>query len=242
MLTVAFGGGVNSTAMVLGLLERQILPDVVLFADTQGEKPGTYEHLDRLNAYLATTGIAITVVRKASMYASLEEECLRRKSLPSLAYGWRSCSDKWKQEPQRKWMNHNAQAREVWAAGAKVRRAIGFGVEEQHRARPSPEVKYENWFPLIEWGWDREECVRAILRHGLPVPVKSACFFCPASTKPDVQRLKLEYPNLYGRALAMERNADLVTIKGLGRRWSWRSLEGPEPHYIEQTCLCFDGE
>lgn len=242
MLTVAFGGGVNSTAMLLGLVERQILPDAVLFADTLGEKPGTYEHLGRLNCYLAPKGIAITVVRKTSMYASLEQECLRRKSLPSLAYGWRSCSDKWKQEPQRKWMNHNPMALEVWKAGGKVRRAIGFGVEEGHRAKPSPEVKYENWFPLIEWGWDREECVRVIERHGLPVPIKSACFFCPASTKPDVRKLRSENPELYERAISMERNADLVTIKGLGRRWSWQSLEGSEPHCIEQTCLCFDGE
>ena len=38
---VSFGGGVNSTALLIGLEERDERPDYILFADTGGEKPET---------------------------------------------------------------------------------------------------------------------------------------------------------------------------------------------------------
>jgi 3'-phosphoadenosine 5'-phosphosulfate sulfotransferase (PAPS reductase)/FAD synthetase len=45
LLAVAFGGGINSTAMLCGFRERGIKPDLILFADTGGELPETYEHV-----------------------------------------------------------------------------------------------------------------------------------------------------------------------------------------------------
>jgi hypothetical protein len=38
-LIVTWGGGVNSTAMLVGMKQRGIRPDRILFADTGGEKP-----------------------------------------------------------------------------------------------------------------------------------------------------------------------------------------------------------
>jgi hypothetical protein len=39
---VAYGMGVDSTAMLIGLEQRGIRPDLILFADTGSEKPDTY--------------------------------------------------------------------------------------------------------------------------------------------------------------------------------------------------------
>ncbi len=159
------------------------------------------------------------------MYENLENECLRNHNLPAIAYGFRSCSDKWKQAPQTKFMNR---------LGIKeYTKAIGFGVDELHRAKPYP----GNWYPMIEWKWNRNDCIEAIKRTGLKVPPKSSCFFCPAMRKAEIKALS---PDLYERALAMERNANLTSIKGLGRSFSWSELKGPET--IEQVCMCFDGE
>ena len=36
MNLVSFGGGTNSTAMLIGMFERQIPVDLILFADTGG--------------------------------------------------------------------------------------------------------------------------------------------------------------------------------------------------------------
>jgi len=40
-LVVAYGGGLNSTAMLCGFRERGIIPSLILFADTGGEMPET---------------------------------------------------------------------------------------------------------------------------------------------------------------------------------------------------------
>ena len=44
-LVVSFGGGVDSTAMLIEMKNRGIRPDVILFADTGAERPGTYIHI-----------------------------------------------------------------------------------------------------------------------------------------------------------------------------------------------------
>jgi len=245
LIVVPYGAGRNGTGELLGMYERGITPDLILMADTRGEKTATYEHVGRFNRWLIEHAMPeITIVTKNSKYESLEDECLRKNTLPSLAFGWRSCSDKWKQEPQRKFINNWQPAKDVWEHGGKVVRAIGFHAGEAHRAAKFTEdAKYRNWYPLIEWGWDNDDCIAAIRRHGLEVPPKSACYFCPASTKREVLALRSDEPELYARAVAMERNAapTLIRIKGLGRHWDWENLEAaPEVHSIEQVCMCFD--
>lgn len=123
---------------------------------------------------------------------------------------------------------------------AHVVKAIGLDASEQHRltwARTDPKGKrlsrdawldrhyFVYWYPLLEWGYDREACKRIIAEAGLPVPPKSACFYCPASKKPEIDWLQEHHPELLERALKIERNAQakLKSVKGLGRSYSWAS-------------------
>src|SRR5271157_244000 len=115
-LAVSCGGGRNN-AMVFGFYERGIVPDLLTFADTHGEKPETYANIERLSEWCLThLGLPITILSKDSMYSSLEDQCLRTHTLPSAAYGWRSCSDKWKIQPQDKYLNNLPAARAIWAS------------------------------------------------------------------------------------------------------------------------------
>ncbi len=41
MKIVSYGGGVNSTAMILFLLRQNIIPDMIVFCDTGAELPET---------------------------------------------------------------------------------------------------------------------------------------------------------------------------------------------------------
>src|SRR2546430_2500819 len=106
-LVVSFGGGVNSLALLIGLKERGIRPDAILFADTGGEKPETYDAVFKAGAWLLAIGFpGLVVVRNDGMYESLEDNCLKKNMLPSLAYGFKSCSDKYKRRPMDKYVKH----------------------------------------------------------------------------------------------------------------------------------------
>lgn len=60
-------------------------------------------------------------------------------------------------------------------------------------------------YPLREWGFDRATCGKIIQEAGLPLPPKSACSFCPAMRREEIEELAKEEPKLYLLALEMER-------------------------------------
>ena len=51
MQVASFGGGVNSTAMLIGMWERGESVDLILFANTGGEKPETYTYVAKLSEW-----------------------------------------------------------------------------------------------------------------------------------------------------------------------------------------------
>jgi hypothetical protein len=257
-LVVAYGLGVNSTAMLVEFAARGIRPDLILFADTGGEKPEAYAYLRFVRPFLAQVGFPdVTVVRYCSRtapYHTLEQQCLHTGTLPSLAYGGKSCSLKYKRTPQDDFILQVYPEPQVRQAGGRVVRAIGYDAGERrrvvktigldagehHRVRwqtraPTPGQRlnrdqrldrdyFHYWYPLYEWGFDRPRCAEAIRAAGLPVPMKSACFFCPASKRQEILWLREHHPDLLRRALAIEQNAEanLTSVKGLGRSFSWR--------------------
>lgn len=255
MITVAsFGGGTDSTAMLIGMWEKGEKVDLILFADTGGEKPHTYEHIKRFSEWLVKNEMPeITVVRYKR--ETLEENCLRVNALTSIAYGYKKCSLKFKIQPQDQFVNNWQPAKDAWTRGEKVIKLIGYDASEGRRAeRPSSQInqkKYINRYPLIEWGWDRKICIEKIKAYGIPLPGKSACFFCPSSKAQEVKQLAKQYPDLAKRAIAMEKNAILTDIKGLGRDYSWADLIEFDEKQLklidsdwstaEIACGCFDG-
>jgi hypothetical protein len=267
-LVVAYGLGVNSTAMLVEFVNRDIRPDMILFADTSGEKPETYAYLPVIQRYLTTMGFPpVKTVRYEPVraaYRTLEEQCLYTKTLPSLAYGGKSCSLKYKKSPQTKYLLEHFPPAEFVKKRRRVVRAIGFDAAETRRTyagvvqavgldageehrltwartKPAEERKqsreawldehyFAYWYPLHEWGMDRAACAEAIRDAGLPVPPKSACWFCPASKKAEILWLREHHPQLLDRALEIERIAlpGLTSVKGLGRSFAWAD-------YLEQV-------
>ena len=239
MNVVSFGGGTNSTAMIIGMYLHKIPIDLILFADPGAEQPHTYEFIQTFNVWLEKHGLpTITPVfytDKAGNRMTLEEECLRSHALPSIAYGFKKCSLKHKIGTQEKFCNNYPLSREVWSSGKKVVKFIGYDAGEHYRSdkvllRDLADPKYSKWYPLMEWGWDREACVRTIEAAGLPQPGKSSCFFCPSMKAEEIIDLRERYPDLFRRALALEDNAraNLKTVRGLGRNYSWKERFGKE--------------
>ena len=135
---VSYGGGVNSTALLIGLHQHRIPVDLILFADTGAEHPHTYAYLDIMDRWLKDHGMPpITRVYKTtrdSKRLTLEQECLQSGTLPSIAYGFKRCSLKHKIGPQEKFCNHYLPCQKVWAAGKRVVKFIGYDAGEGYRS------------------------------------------------------------------------------------------------------------
>lgn len=247
-VVVAYGVGVDSTALLVAMQRRGIRPDLILFADPGGEKRETYAYLPLIAAWLESVGFPpVTVVRYVptrAPYSTLEGKCLANETLPSLAFGKHSCSIVFKAEPQDRYCKSWGPALIAWAKGQRVQKCIGYdngtqdcrrrvkadkAVAKKAEAGHADAARYAYRYLLQDWGIDRLECLRLIESAGLPVPMKSACWFCPASTKLEVVWLRDEHPDYFERAVAMERGArdgkhGLDTVKGLGRRFAWSDL------------------
>lgn len=131
----------------------------------------------------------------------------------------------------------------TWQSGQRVVKHIGFDATEDERAKggggtyatgklklcprdglPSYADRYDVRYPLREWGITRSVCRDIIVKAGLPIPPKSACFFCPASKQQELRRLAIVDPAYYVLALAMEviyrtghhfRGDDYYTVKAV---------------------------
>ncbi|MBY0365421.1 hypothetical protein [Roseateles aquatilis] len=270
LVALCFGAGVDSTALLVALRAAGLRPDVITFADTGGEKPETLNHVQRINELLARwRWPLIHTCRKLTLpstpYADLYGNCWANETLPSLAFGLKSCSIKWKTACQDQFLKGVARGpaarppHALWlraqAGGERIVKLIGYdcGKADMRRSQTTrgADADFDYLYPLQLIGWDRADCVRAIaLALGAHmVPVKSACFFCPASKAwelwwlaahhPDLleQALRLEYRALTGRHSrfdevefgasweALVRTADrfpsTTTTVGLGRSFAW---------------------
>ena len=244
---VSFGGGTNSTAMLIEMHLRGEQVDAVVFADTGAERPDTYQHVKLFSGWLVNHGYpAIDIVRNDGMHGTLESECLTNRRLPSAAYGFASCSDKYKRRPFQKWLKRHG-----WN---DVIVCIGFDADEPKRAVNGANARdpYQKRYPLIEWGMGRDACVETIRSAGLEPPGKSSCFFCPNMKRHEILKLHAQYPCLLSRAIELEKNAETTSIVGLGRGWSWRDFvaahesqsdlfTGYPDAYSDMPCGCYDG-
>jgi len=250
MIVMSDGGGTNSMGMLIGLRDAGVVPDVIVFADTGSERPHTYEYMQIKREWLKRNGFPdLTVVRNTNKHGqeqTLEQDCLNRGALPSIAYGFKSCSQKFKIQPIDKFLNHHPMAIAAWAAGEKVTKLIGYDADESHRVRDYDDQKYTVAYPLLDYGWGRADCVAAIKNEGLPLPGKSSCFFCPNMRRGEILELHALHPDLAARAIAIEQNADLSSVKGLGRSWSWGSMLATPDMFADHfekpmPCGCYDG-
>jgi len=268
LISVGLGLGTNSSAMLIGMAHRGIVPDLILFADTGGEKPHTYTFLSILNEWLREVNFPqITVVRgdlpQQVIDETLEGEVLRLWNMPSKAYGFSTCSQKWKIAPQDKYIKKFLSAKGL-PEDTVITKLIGFDADEAHRAAFSSPVEgqFRRDYPLIDWQWGRMECIQAIEKEGLPLPGKSSCFFCPSTKKYEIIQLMRQYPEYLERALEIERRGmslekgpEPKSTKGLGRSLNWgefveRVRKAPtdaelqELLYPEETVTCdycYDG-
>ncbi|SDT74186.1 hypothetical protein SAMN04489716_6903 [Actinoplanes derwentensis] len=116
--------------------------------------------------------------------------------------------------------------------GAAYRHVVGFAAEEVRRS--SKDTSYTSaarnpWYPLIEWGWDRQSCL-AYLQDAFGVTwSRSCCGYCPFQAGPELdllcQRWRNE-PDRAEQALRLEYTAVAINPRSLlfGKKRSARQV------------------
>lgn len=247
-----FGAGVETTGLVCGWHERGIRPDALVMADTGGELDETMENVDAVDALIQSWGWDPIV--RVSEAKTLEQHSLDTQRMPSVSYGRKSCSIRFKVEPFERWVKTWAPAVDAWGRGERVTVVIGYNVDEVARwskAQP-PDPRFAYRYDLVEWKWGREDAAAAARRFGLN-PCKSACFFCGSARPLEVLRLRDRRPDLFARGVVIERAARPFrgSIRGLGKNFSWEEIADADDRQMRmleaQTaeepidCECHEG-
>ena len=177
--------------------------DYIVFSDTGSEKPETYWYLKtHLLPFVEKNKINFIVV-KNEKYLSLYDYCYQHEQVPMRNFRW--CTDKFKRQPINKFIK---------SLGAKkadpVIKAIGISLDESHRLNTFNQMKEPKYvkltYPLIDDKITRDDCYKIIKDANMPVPVKSGCWFCPFAKKEEWRRLKIEKPDLFAQAVALEKH------------------------------------
>ena len=201
MKMLAFGCGMQSTAELISNYEEY---DVVGISDTGDEKPETYHYLfTYILPFVKKHNINFKVVKNGK-YISLMDYCMIHKQVPMRNFRW--CTDKFKRSP----LNKLAKSMGATKTNPMVK-ALCISLDESDRVNENTaklkEPKYIKLeYPLLDRKLTREDCKKIILDAGLPLPVKSGCWFCPFAKKEEWRRLKIEKPELFQQAIIMEQN------------------------------------
>ena len=200
---LSFGGGVNSVAMMLLLLDEGVEFEAV-YVDHGGDWPETREYITMLQKNYPITILKPNVAGFDDLYNYL----WHYKTQASRLHRW--CTDKFKVTPMLKY----------YETPAFVMLGIDYG--EQHRARLGSKG-FENRYPLIEREITRKRCVQIIKEHGLSVPIKSGCYFCPFQRVDQLRKLRKNHPELFCKLVNLEQSANDRRIgKNLLPHYPWR--------------------
>ena len=193
---LSFGGGVNTVALMVMLIQDRSPLDGVVFADTGGETPETYEAVEFAKSYVAEFQIPFTVVQARPHNSDLYGTAQRRRVIPSVQ--WRWCTRDFKVNPIHQFYR---------GLGSHVNQYVGIAFDEIHRIRDSREDYVTNLYPLVEKRLTRQGCIEIIENAGLPVPEKSGCYFCPFNSTARWRNLLDSHPELFTKAIDLEENS-----------------------------------
>ena len=188
-----FGAGVNSTALVIEMVNKKLPLDYVIFADTGCELPETYNHITRMKEWFKTKNINF-VITSSKYNCTIYDYFFNKRTIPFRKF--RDCTDKFKKIPITKFISQFKKE--------GVIQYIGISSDEKHRIRFSNKKWITFEYPLVEWNIDRKKCIEIIKKEGLEIPVKSGCFMCPFQPFESWKNLLNFHPELYKKSREIE--------------------------------------
>lgn len=209
---ISYGGGTQSTALMIMAAERIIDFPILLYANVgeKAENPETLAYFhDVAVPYCKAHGLDLREVRKrpsgkeVDLFDTIMNQDSRSMTIPVyLGSGQpfiRTCTADYKVKRIAYVVKH---------MGATVKEkalvALGISIDEYSRVRHST-IKWQEYaYPLIDRRMSRQDCIEFIGQAGLPVPPKSSCFFCPFHTNAYWRNLSHNRPDLFRKAISIE--------------------------------------
>lgn len=218
---ISYGGGVQSTALiVLACTGRLGKIDAALFANVgdDSEHPATLKYVrDVAVPWAAERGLAIHELVRTKRDGTVEtlRGRITNPKMKSICAPWRGengapqvrdCTSDFKVDPITRWLKAHGATNDHPATVC-----IGISLDEIERSsnkqgRPS-EIRT---YPLLDLRMTRADCAQVIRDAGLPVPPKSACYFCPYHSPRVWSEMRRDEPELFEQAAELE---DFVLLK-----------------------------
>ena len=199
----ACGGGVQSTAIAALIYMGELpKPNYAYMIDVGYERTGTFDYANRvLIPKLADIAVELKIIKTTDYFDNSlfdkQMHCklpLFKKTEDGLIIKFRThCSGKWKQAVAAKWLRSQGVKRcDTW---------LGISVDEARRVKSSRFSWNQNRYPLVEFGFRREDCVDLAARLGWPKPEHTSCFLCSNQSDFSWQDTKQHYPNDWEKAI-----------------------------------------
>lgn len=213
---VAHGGGVQTTALLVLAATGRIDYQTFLFANVgnDSEHPGTLKYLHEIAMpYAAANGITVHELHRIKRNGERETIWSRMHDHTSSVAipvflgstgppSPRSCTADFKIRVLGKWLKAHGATSETPATVA-----VGISVDEIERATSGRQQPYERIaYPLLDLRMRRDDCQQVIRHAGLPVPGKSACWFCPFQRPQAWREMARDDPARFERACQLEKH------------------------------------
>lgn len=204
MRTLSLGWGVQSYTLAAMAALGDIEPlDAAIHADTTHERSATYTFAARWTPWLEARGVRVVTVVSRNVQP-VQVVTSASTDIPAYTTDGesrgqfrRQCTREWKILGIRRWLQANRN-------GQPVTQLLGISMDEWHRAKDS-DVKYiTHVYPLLDMKMTRNDCTNYLERHGLEVPGKSSCVFCPYRDKRAWREMKRENGDDWHKAVAVD--------------------------------------
>ncbi|MCM1524815.1 MAG: phosphoadenosine phosphosulfate reductase family protein [Ruminococcus sp.] len=239
---VSLSGGKDSTAMLLGMIERKMPIDIMLFCDTGLEFPDMYAHLDRLNTDIkAKIGTEITTVRPEHPFEYYFKDIpvkrdenstvVQRYGSQPKGFGWagakmRWCTSRLKNHPRERFIR-------LYSEQYQIIHYIGIAADEFHRMKRTCNKGIDKILPLVDWGMTEQDCLQYCYDNGYDWNglykkfKRVSCWCCPLQPLSELRVLYRDFPELWEQL----------------RKWdsqTWRSFK---PDYsVDELTMRFEFE
>ena len=222
---VSYGGGQNSTAMIIKMFNDGMQIDEIIYSEVGNEMPETYVFLKEFKKWCKSKGLVFTEVK--SKLGTIREYSYNKNIIPYRMFRW--CTHKFKVMPI------NNHIKEKYGLKIPINMIMGIASDEKHRMNKIQGRKQFTYkFPLVDWDIDREGCIEIIKAEGLSIPVKSGCYFCPFQPKSAWKDLYKKHQELYEDSIKFEKNGKAYPE---GTLMGNLTLEDFKKAMLEQTDL-----